>query len=193
MLYLMLRTLLDAFLWLTAPVVFLFVPKETNRLPSMLRYYEDYNYGINGDEYWVNPGVAGHPSSDAEARSWKWRVKWSWRNANTFDHEHGLDTRTVVRVEHSGDPKTSNHPGHSGSLDIVAYDANGKQYHCRYVVKQWGTSGKCWRLYTGYKLKDLLDFWIANQTLNPELMGQKNLRRIAQRVWSPNPFMGFST
>ena len=189
--YLLLRTLLDAFLLITAPLVFAFVPQSANRLPGLLRYYEDFNYGINGDDGWINPNLSDHPADDAQARSWLWRVRWSWRNANTFDHEHGLDTRTVARVDYSGDPRTGNRPGHSGELTITAWDNHGRRYDCLYRVKQHGNTGRCTRLYTGYKLKDILDFWIAHQSLDPALMDKADLRRIAQRVWTWNPLMGF--
>lgn len=193
MTYLLKRLALDAFLFLTAPLVLAFIPREWNRLPSWLRYYEDFNYGINGDESWINPALGDHPPDDAAARSWRWRVKWSWRNANTFDHENGLDTRQIVRLEYDGDPDTSNRPGHSGQIRIRCYDAAGREYACIYRVKQWGSSGRCLRLYSGYKLMDILEFWLSSADHSPEAMDRANLRPVAQRVWAWNPLMGFAT
>lgn len=191
--YALLKILVEVWIYVTAPIVFAFIPRSWDRMPNkFLALYEDYNYGINGDPYWINPDLSDHPEDDAAARSWKWRVLWCWRNANSLDHWTGLDTRTVVRVEHEGDVRTGNRPGHSGSMTITAYDRDGRSYTCRYVVRQWGNSGRCWRYYAGYKLKDLLDFWLANGTLDPAVMDAKNLRRIAPRVWSPNPLMGFA-
>ena len=191
--YALAKVLVEIVIFLTAPLVLALVPKSVPRLPGLLALYQDYNYGLDGDEYWVNPTLADHPPTAEAAKTWLWRLRWCWRNANTWDHWFGLDTRTVVRVEFVGDPLTSNRPGHSGRLEIRAYDHGGRRHDCLYLVRQHGESGRCQRLYAGYKLKDLLDHHQRNGgNLDPALMDAQNLRRIAPRVWSWNPLMGFA-
>jgi hypothetical protein len=193
--YLLKKLLLDLFLAATAPLVFAFVPREWNRLPRWLRYYEDAHYGINGDDQWINPALPDHPPNDAAARAWRWRVRWSWRNANTWDAEAGLDTRTVVRVEWDGDIGIRNKPapGRSGTCRIRAWDNQGRQWDCTYTVRQWGSSGRCLRYYRGYKLMDLAQHAARTSgDLSPKLMDELGLRRVLNRVWAWNPLMGFA-
>jgi len=191
MLYALLKVFVELWILLTAPLVFAFIPKSWDRMPNrFLQLYEDYTYGINGDPYWINPDLSDHPADDAAARSWLWRVKWCYRNANSLDHWFGFDPQTAVRIDFVGDPKTSNRPGHSGDLTITVYDRNGRSYLCRYTVKQWGSSGRCFRFYRGYKLKDLLDFYLSTGGLDPEDMARRKVD-IAPRVFSWNPLMGY--
>jgi hypothetical protein len=128
---------LDAFLFLTCWIVFLFIPKSWERMPkgSFLRYYEDAKFGINGDPYWVQPNKSGQPSTPEAARTWYWRSMWSVRNANTWDHEHGVFLSDLVRIEFEGEPNVANKPKLvEGDLAIHAWDKNGKRWWAYYSV-----------------------------------------------------------
>lgn len=192
--------LLNIWIWITAPLVFAFIPREWDRMPregSMrwLRFYDEFNYGLNGDEQWVNPILSDHPPTADAAREWKWRVRWCRRNANVYENEQGVDTRSIVWIEFTGNPETRNRPapGISGDLHIKAWDAEGRLYECHYRVRQWGNSGRCLRSYRGYKLLDILDFSRAHDgRLDPMEMEAAGLRRIAQRVNTTNPLTGFA-
>lgn len=181
----LLLTLVSTPLSLTAyivvPVVLLLVPKEADRLPSWLRWYDDHKYGINGDEYWQGPEHAnGHE------REYLWRLKWLTRNKmTTFAHEVlGVKVDKNAVVKHWGDIRTANRPiGHSG-WQYIELHQNGKMYPCYYVVYQWGNTGRCFRMYAGWKLKDYAEYGAEQGSVGKPYAMFKS--------FIPNPLMGFA-
>lgn len=184
---------LDIFLYVTAPIVFAFVPKVWDRMPknSFLRYYEDAKYGIDGDPYWVNKDLNDHPASVEDAKSWKWRVLWSWRNANTWDHEHGVYLDDLVKIEYEGDAYVGNRPLHEGDLAIHAWDKNGQRYWSYYSVHvNEKFPNKCKRSYIGWKLQEGLHNFL--KTGNIQGHDTDNVKDLMPAVYSVNPLMGYS-
>lgn len=176
---------LDLFILFTTPLVFLFIPKSWDRMPKWLRYYEDFNYGINGDPYWK---AIEH--ANGKEREYKWRVLWSWRNANTYDHEvNGFKTNLISTLGYVGDVKVSDNPGHEGLLKMFVNLKNGQQKFSYYYVKKSKLfKGKCLRCYIGWKLKDSLDDLLENGALGDK----EGLRPTTQFVFVVNPFMSYT-
>lgn len=180
---------IDLFITITAPIVFLFIPKSAERMPKFLSWYEDYNYGINGDPYWVNPNMSDHAPSAEAARTYKWRVLWSWRNANVFAYKYlGVKTIDVVGIEYRGDPQTSDNPGHAGHQFIEVTLEDGSKRICYHGIIRWGSSKRCIRYYLGWKLKDQLDSFLRTGLLRGEDPG---LRRTLAFVFYVNPLKTF--
>lgn len=182
------RTLLNIPVWLLSlplvPLGLLFCSKDDTNLPKALSWFDEPTYGINGDIYWQGPEHAnGHQ------REFLWRWRWLVRNSlGGWSHRvMGFHYSEMESIWWLGDPKTSNRPeGHSGVQHIVITLKNGKKKECGYIVKQWGNSSTCFRFYFGYKLKDVLDFYLREGRLPTD----KNV--YAQDVFSPNPVMRYA-
>lgn len=134
--------------------------------------WTDYHYGANGDFYWQR--------ANPDFRSRYKRMLWCFRNSNKWLIEnYGLVTKDIASVSYTGNKDVRNKPkGVSGKLEIFVTMKDGTVHSAKYVVKQWGNSGRCFRSYTGYKLKDFLDNPLTDR------------ERIAP-VFSINPLMGF--
>ncbi|MBZ0105436.1 MAG: hypothetical protein K8H84_07365 [Sulfuricella denitrificans] len=176
--------LLSLPVWLLAfivvPVALAFRKQEDDHLPHLLRWWDEPTYGINGDPYWSGPEHAnGHE------REYLWRLRWLFRNSlGGWSHDvMGFDTSRIRVLEWEGDPDTQNIPaGHSGTCYIKVTLDDGSTRECFYIVKQWGSSNRCFRGYFGYKLMDVLHRYLA-----AEPFGGNQI----QDVFSPNPLMGF--
>lgn len=150
---------LQLLLILVAPAVFAFVPREWDRMPDgILRLWDEYTYGINGDAYWVDASKYDHPHTEEAARSWFWRVLWFIRNGNVMDHWQACRSEDVRALTYSGNPDVSDAPlGSAGLLLATATAADGRSYDCAYLVWRWSRS-RCLRFQVGYKLKELVEF-----------------------------------
>lgn len=144
----------------------------------------DGTYGINGDVYWRGPEHA-----DGHEREFLWRWRWLLRNSlGGWSHfVMGFPYSRLRSIEWEGDTNTANRPiGHSGTLRITVTLDNGSRRTCWYIVRQWGNTGRCFRFYCGYKLKDVLDYYLREGKLPTDKDDY------AQDVFSPNPLMGFA-
>ncbi len=162
--------------YLVVPIALLQCKPEDENLPRWARYWQTYDYGINGDEPWAGPEHAnGHQTE------YLWRLKWLLRNkTGVFSHEvTGFDQFDVFSYYTEGDVLTGNRPGHSGYLYAEAHLKNGRMYPCYYIVHQLGNSNQCFRLYAGWKFR---------QAKRASLWPKSG---IAQFVVSINPFQFF--
>jgi hypothetical protein len=169
--------------WLSAfvvvPVALAFCKREDETLPRWLSWYDEPEYGINGDPYWK-----GEEHANGNERAYLWRLRWLFRNSlGGFSHDvMGFNSDRIRALEWEGDPDTQNTPaGHSGTCYIKVTLDDGSTRECFYIVKQWAEK-KCFRGYFGYKLMD---------TLHSHLRGEGYNSRQVQDVFSPNPLMGF--
>lgn len=172
--------------YIVVPLILLFVGKDDKRLPRAFRWYDDWKYGIDGDEYWVNPNQKDKPPTKEAAQTYKWRLKWLLRNkATTFMHEIvGVRLLPKGKIIQYGDDETEDQPvGHSG-FQYIEYHYDGKMWPCYYWVRQWGSTGRCIRFYCGWKLKG---YW-------PDL--KKGIQGRPYAMFSnltpPNPLKGFA-
>lgn len=162
---LMLKFIVDFIVMISAlivvPIALLFVNEEDNHLPKWARWYETFDNDINGDIYWQGPEHA-----NGKQRSYWWRLRWLFRNPiGTFSYEKmGITLTPQSTFQVWGDPFTGNIPRHEGSLYAEATE-NGKMYPCYYVVKQWGNTSKCFRLYLGYKFRKSrpIEGWLLSE------------------------------
>lgn len=190
LLYAFLRYLLElplqAASLIVVPVACLFVaPRDgKNRLPGWAAWFDEYDYGPDGDEGWQGPDNAnGH-----QQEYW-WRVRFLLRNRiNTFSKLiEGFRSKDVADLVLVGDIKVSNRPGHSGLMYIEARLKNGKQRFEYYYIRQWGNSGRCIRIRIGWKLKDLME-----EYLEDGILGNRPTREWVQFCFVINPVMGFT-
>lgn len=145
---------LDLLSFIVVPIALLFCGKNDHALPGWARWWETYDYGINGDPPWQ-----GVEHANGREHTYWWRLRWLLRNRlGTFSYEVlGLP---LIQVEYSaaGDVMTGNIPGHSGFLYAEA-QVNAAHpdfyfaYPCYYFVRQWGSSEYCIRIYLGWKFR----------------------------------------
>lgn len=172
---------------IVVPVACLFVRPGAdgkNRLPAWAGWWDEYDYGVDGDGGWQGPSHAnGHQSE------YKWRVLWLWRNrVNTFSKlVQGFPSSDVVSLRYEGDVKTSNRPGCSGFLKIEATLKDGRRRFEYYYVRQWWNTSVCTRIRIGWKLKDVLDEYLRDGVLGND----PEVREYMQFVFSPSPWMSF--
>jgi hypothetical protein len=135
--------------FIVVPIALLFVKEEDNHLPSWAKWWETYDYDINGDPPWQGPEHA-----NGQQRTYYWRLRWLLRNkAGYFSYTvTGFEIDETVVYRAWGDVYTSNIPGHSGFL-YAECDKGGKTYPCYYYVMQIGNTSRCVRLYFGWKFR----------------------------------------
>lgn len=159
------------------PFALLFCSEKDTRLPRLFRMWDDYKYGINGDQYWQGPEHA-----NGQQTKYIWRVKWLYRNRmNTFSHEvTGVDMTTCnKRVSYDGDIATTNTPFiHPGKV-LVTVTTDKGTYQTFYCVIPW-SSRFCLRVYWGWKTRD----WAEPGRYDEAMESRQN----AQFVWYVNPF-----
>ncbi len=182
-----------------APIALLFCSKEDDRLPKWAAWCDEKTYGINGDGEEPSPqnpagsGWKGAEHANGRQREYLWRVRWLRRNtANTFSVDvTGRVLNGLVEYKVWGDPQTSDsNPGHNGFLYCEAH-VNNEVLPCYYWIRQWGNSGKCIRLYMGWKIKNN---WESVSKRIGKCVGD-SIEVVedtdAQFVFVFNPFMGF--
>lgn len=181
------RSLLNLPLWLLSlivvPLALLACRKESEHLPRWAWWWDEPTYGINGDPYW-----RGADHANGRERDYLWRLRWLFRNSlgGWSHYVMGFHYSRIRTLCWAGDIHTANRPiGRSGVLTITVTLDDGSRRECLYVVRQWGQSGRCFRFYCGYKLKDVLDFYLREGRL------PNDVDDYAQDVFSPNPLMGF--
>ncbi len=161
------------------PLALLLCSKEDEHLPHLFYWWDEPEFGINGDPPWRGPEHAnGHE------REYVWRVRWLFRNRTggwAFGVQ-GINSANISAVVYEGDPNTGNRPGHSGDCYIKVLMNDGKEYECYYHVSQWGNSDKCVRGYFGHKLMDVLHQHLGNKPFDDGYIPS---------VFSFNPLMGF--
>ena len=141
--------LVNLLAYIVVPIALL-GPTDKN-LPRWARWWDEPQYGIDGDPYWQGPDHAnGH-----QMEYW-WRVKWLLRNKAIWwaTNVLGRNLKAGTPVTVVGNPKTRNResPGVSGFEYMETVDADGRPVWCYYYVQQWGST-HCVRLYFGWKLK----------------------------------------
>lgn len=186
------RVMAEAFFWwlvtlpvelmgfAIVPLALLFRSRDDEHLPRLLAWWDEPEYGINGDPYW-----RGADHANGHEREYWWRLRWLMRNktGGWSYYMLGFNSANIRSLIFEGDPDTQNRPaGHSGEVYVQVTLIDGSTRECYYIVKQWGKSGRCWRFYAGHKLMDILHKYIAGQPLED---GQ------ITAVFAPNPLMGF--
>lgn len=153
------------------PLALAFTSRDSEHRMAFGNAWNEYFYGINGDPYWRE----AHPDY---TRFW-WRLMWLYRNAdNWLVEKFGIPTADIISVSTIGDRSTSNRPfGHSGRLNIMVTLRDGTMHESTYIVHQWGNTGRCLRIYIGWKLKDVLSDDAPRPIIAP--------------VFAINPLMGF--
>lgn len=153
------------------PLALAFTSRDAENRMAFGNAWNEKFYGVNGDPYWRE----SHP----DFTSYWSRLLWLYRNSDEWlVDQFGVVTADIAGVTTIGDRNTANRPfGHSGRLNILVTMRDGTMYESTYIVKQWGNTGRCLRIYIGWKFKDVF----SDDTPRP----------IIAPVFAINPLMGF--
>ena len=177
--YFLVKLPMELLSFIIVPIGCLFV--KNGRLPKVISWFDEYDYGTDGDEGWKL-------HAQGKEVTWRYRVRFLLRNRiNTFCKVvQGVRTSDIETISYRGDTLTSNYPGHSGFLFIEAVTKSGKKYQEYYYVRRWGNSRRCIRMRFGWKLKDMLEEYLEDGILN-----NRKTREFAQFVFAPSFTMGY--
>lgn len=163
-----------------APLLVL-IAGNNDRLPGFLNWFQTQDADLDGDEGWWD--VESHPVIISLPRYLR-RVLWLWRNpSDGFDYRVAARLSFIEKYKVYGNPEIRNrpYPGRGGWCFAVA----GKWWMF-YLVMPYGSSGRCLRIYLGWKLMGFI-----NHKENPEDTKDKSYG-LFPLVCAINPVRGFS-
>lgn len=173
--------------YIIVPIALLFCKKEDENLPKFLKWFDDLNYGINGDGGWKTEHFP-----EPKNRSYLARLLFLYRNRiNGFQVLHqGMDVKNIdlSTISVQGDTLATYNKGQKDTFCIVRIEANSKKYFSLYYEKRYLKYFYI-RAYIGWKLMDIANFknildkqkWLENQS-------KENRLSILESVFSINPF-----
>lgn len=162
--------------FIVCPIVLLFCKKEDEHLPPAFIWYDELNWGLNGDYGWIKDHFP-----EPKNRTWWARTRWLWRNRiNGFQIlEQGCDVKNldISTFVMQGDPNATDKKGKENTCCVIrTKDKNKEEYFSMYLEKKWCP----WfylRIYVGWKLMDIsnaktqedLDNWAASRAMEHKL------------------------
>jgi len=136
--------------YIVVPIALLFCNPQDTNLPKWASWYDEVDYGINGDPYWKGPEHA-----DGKQNTYWWRLKWLLRNnSTTFASKVlGFNNTNFNNFVFVGDTETSDQPiFHEGTIVAEVSTTDGNNGKMFYGIKQISDTNYCFRMYIGYKL-----------------------------------------
>lgn len=173
---------------LVVPVALLFCTEKSEHLPMWARWFDELDYGINGDPPWQGPEHA-----DGHQREYAWRWKWLMRNRTNGWSKlvTGVKTSDISALYFLGDRATSNSPGHAGYLRVRVITNEGVEYREHYLINHW-TNKLCLRVRIGHKFLDLVPESVGVCADEIEVpLDTSRGRDYCQFVFVTNPVMSF--
>ncbi|QCD44462.1 DUF7338 family protein [Campylobacter mucosalis] len=172
--------------FIVVPIALLFCDKKSKNLPKWAIWFDDPDYGINGDSGWINEHF-----KDGKNLTYYARLRWLLRNRiGVFSVKFlGVKVANVIpsSVITQGDPNVSSNGGAKSEWCLVtARTTNTKEYFGYYkTIRYKGIfSGFYCRIYLGWKLLDIAGMNYKNKD---EYM-QEDDKPILKSVWAINPF-----
>ena len=97
---------LELLSYVVVPIACLFV--KDNKLPKIVSWFDDYDYGPNGDSGWQGPDHA-----NGQQEKYLWRVRFLLRNRiNTFSKVvQGVSSKDILSIIYQGNVKVENAEG----------------------------------------------------------------------------------
>ena len=171
--------------FIIVPIALLFCKKEDEHLPKWAAWFDDPDYGINGDDGWGNKHFPG------KERTYYARLRWLLRNRiGVFSVKFlGVKVKDIVpsSVITQGNPKVTSNGGIvSDWCLVICKMKNGKERFGYYqTIRYKGIlSGFYCRIYVGWKLLDVAGM----NEINAEKYLEADDKPILKSVWAINPF-----
>ena len=177
---------LEILAFLVVPIALLFCGKESEKLPRWAAWFDDPDYGINGDDGW-----RGEHFSGGKNRTYFARLCWLYRNRiGVFSAKYlGLRVEEIdaSTVRTQGDALATYNKGQKSTECLVTCkmkDGTERFGYYREIRYKGFLSGFYCRIYVGWKLMDV----VGMREDNKHTYMDENDKKILQTVWAVNPF-----
>ena len=171
--------------FIIVPIALLFCKKEDEHLPKWAAWFDDPDYGINGDEGWKTEHFPG------KERTYYARLRWLLRNRiGVFSVKFlGVKIKDIVpsSVITQGNPKVTSNGGIVSDWCLVSCKMkNGKERFGYYRTIRYGGFFRNFycRIYLGWKLMDVAGM----NEMNASKYLEADDKPILKSVWAINPF-----
>lgn len=174
---------LEILQFLVVPIALLFCGKESEKLPKWAAWFDDPDYGINGDDGW-----RGEHYPNGKNRTYRARLRWLYRNRIGVFSAKYLGVRVedidAGTVRTQGDVFATYNKGQKNTECLVTCKMkDGTQRFGYYREIRYGKSKWYCRIYLGWKLMDVAGMRQDNKA---EYMDE-NDKKVLQTVWAINP------
>ena len=166
------------------PIALVFCKKEDEHLPKWAAWFDDPDYGINGDEGWRNEHFP-----NGKNRTYWARLCWLYRNRiGVFSAKYlgvkveDIDAGTVHTM---GDTLATYNKGQKNTECLVTCKLkNGRERFGYYREIRYGKSKWYCRIYLGWKLMDV----VGMREDNKHTYLEADDKPVLKSVWAINPF-----
>ena len=169
--------------FIVVPVALLACDEKSENLPKWAAWFDDPDYGINGDGGWRRD----HFPPPTNRTYWA-RLCWLYRNRiGVFSAKYlgvkveDIDANTVRTI---GDTLATYNKGQKNTECLVACKMkDGRERFGYYREIRYGQSKWYCRIYLGWKLMDI----VGMRQDNKHTYMDENDKKILQTVWAINP------
>ncbi|MGF7441509.1 DUF7338 family protein [Campylobacter concisus] len=166
------------------PIALVFCKKEDEHLPKWAAWFDDPDYGINGDEGWRNEHFP-----NGKNRTYWARLCWLYRNRiGVFSAKYlgvkveDIDAGTVHTM---GDTLATYNKGQKNTECLVTCKLkNGRERFGYYREIRYGKSKWYCRIYLGWKLMDV----VGMREDNKHTYLEADDKPVLKSVWAISPF-----
>lgn len=170
--------------FIMVPIALLFCKNGDEHLPRWASWFDDPDYGINGDEGWKSEHFP-----NGKNRTYWARLCWLYRNRiGVFSTKYlgvkveGIDAGTVRTM---GDTLATYNKGQNNTECLVTCELkDGRERFGYYREIRYGKSKWYCRIYLGWKLMDI----VGMREDNKHTYLEADDKKILQTVWAINPF-----
>lgn len=170
--------------FIVVPFALIGCKKETENLPKWASWFDDPDYGINGDDGWRNE----HYPNGKNRTYWA-RLCWLYRNRiGNFSAKYlgvkveDIDANTVKTVR---DVFATYNKGQKNTECLVTCKMkDGKERFGFYKEIRYGKSKWYCRIYLGWKLMDI----VGMREDNKQTYMERDDKKVLQSVLAINPF-----
>lgn len=165
------------------PIALLACDEKSENLPKWASWFDDPDYGVNGDDGWKNEHFP-----NGKNRTYLARLCWLYRNRiGNFSAKclgvrvEDIDANSVRTI---GDTLATYNKGQKNTECLVTCKMkDGRERFGYYREIRYGKSKWYCRIYLGWKLMDVIGMREDNKA---EYMDE-NDKKILQTVWAINP------
>lgn len=170
--------------FIVVPIALLACDEKSENLPKCAAWFDENDYGINGDDGWKNEHF-----TNGKNRTYFARLCWLYRNRiGNFSAKHlGVKVEDIdaSSVESIGDILATENKGAKNTECLVTCKMkDGKERFGYYREIRYGKSKFYCRIYLGWKLMDICGMNEENKSTYLEADDKKVLKS----VWCVNPF-----
>lgn len=170
--------------FIVVPIALLVCDEKSENLPTWASWFNENDYGINGDDGWKNEHFP-----NGKNRTYWARLCWLYRNRiGNFSAKYlGVKVEDIdaSSVESVGDILATENKGAKSTQCLVTCKMkDGCERFGYYREIRYGKSKRYCRIYLGWKLMDICGMNEENKSTYLEADDKKVLKS----VWCVNPF-----